>query len=203
MKITTKTGDDGSTGLIGGARISKSDLVIEVLGCLDELQAFLGWCKVGVKSGTGGANEVNDSVGSAAKMKGMADVIDKIQNDLYGIMGKISGGDKGLDEKNVKWIEELIEKYESASGGAKGFVKPGKNELSARFHVARTVCRRVERVFVEYMEEKGVGGNASVEYRGSENGDTMEEDTEEYAALKIILKYLNRLSDLLFLMGKC
>lgn len=168
MKIATKTGDDGSTGLFGGSRVSKSALVIEVLGCLDELQAFLGWCKVCANKGESenGTEIVNN--------------LDKIQDDLYGIMGGIGGGDGAVSEKDVAWIEALIEKYESVSEGAEGFVKPGKNELSARFHIARTVCRRAERVFVKFMK-RGVKKEAS--------------------DLKIIEVYLNRLSDLLFLLG--
>lgn len=166
MKIATKTGDDGSTGLFGGRRVSKSALVIEVLGCLDELQAFLGWCKVSCEGD-------------------FADVLDKVQDDLYGMMGKISGEEgAGVGEKNILWIEELIEKYESDSGGIDGFVKPGKDEFSARLHIARTVCRRAERRAVKYFEK-------------SLPGQTIKNNSN----FKNILIYLNRLSDLLFLLG--
>lgn len=187
MKIATKTGDDGSTGLFGGLRVSKSSLVIEVLGCLDELQAFLGWCKVC-------AEDESEEV---------ANNLDKIQEDLYRIMGGISGGgEAGVSEKDVSWLEELIEKYEMGSDGLDGFIKPGKNELSARFHIARTVCRRSERAFVKFMKDEEKFANvdeAVVEMKSSM--DLGSSKKASYDFCKIVLKYLNRLSDLMFLMG--
>ncbi len=172
MKIATKTGDDGSTGLFGGRRISKSSSVVDVLGCLDELQTFVGWCKVCAKEAK---NE------SGAKI---ANHLYKIQDDLYRIMGEISGGGAAISEKDVAWMEELIEEYERTAGTLDKFVKPGENELSARSHIARTVCRRAERAFVKFMmNEESEAAKTSKNFR------------------KIVLKYLNRLSDLLFLMS--
>ena len=167
MKITTKTGDKGETSLFGGGRVSKGSFVIEVLGELDELQTFLGWCRF---------------VGGMRGGKLVCGVIDKIQEDI-GKMMAVIGCHKGkvheISEKDVEWMEGVMKKYGSVVEGLKGFVKPGTNEVSARFHVARSVCRRVERVVVRYFVED------DVEVRGSD----------------VILKYLNRLSDFLFILG--
>lgn len=167
MKITTKTGDKGETSLFGGGRVSKGSFVIEVLGELDELQTFLGWCRF---------------IGGMRGGKLVCGVIDKIQEDI-GKMMAVIGCHKGkvheVREADVEWIEGVMKKYGGAVEGLKGFVKPGTNEASARFHVARSVCRRVERVAVRYFAED------DVEVHGSD----------------VILKYLNRLSDLLFILG--
>jgi cob(I)alamin adenosyltransferase len=135
MKITTKTGDKGETGLFSGKRVSKGDLIIEVLGSLDELQSFLGFSKV------------------ACDEKHRA-IIDKIQDDLYKIMAIISGNLDINIEKDFKQLEGLIEQYEISSGELNKFIKPGENEASARIHVARTICRRAEREFVRLKENQ-------------------------------------------------
>ncbi len=167
MKITTKTGDKGETSLFGGSRVSKGSFVVEVLGELDELQTFLGWCRF---------------VGGVRGGKLVCGVVDKIQEDLGQMMGVV-GCHKGkvheVGEKDVEWLEGVMKKYGGAVAELKGFVKPGTCENSARFHIARSVCRRVERVAVRYFAEE------DVHVHGSD----------------VILKYLNRLSDLLFVLA--
>lgn len=191
MKISTKNGDKGMTSLYSGKRVLKNSPVIEALGALDELQSFIGFCRfvIGFKDG-----------------KAVCGILDKIQDDIYKIMAIVGGEEK---EKNsplvvtnyrekftlkselrnnnqisqppdVEFLEKEIEKYERRFGNIRKFVKPGMNEAGARFHIARTVCRRAERRVVAYFAEK------EMEKKGG----------EEY-----ILKYLNRLSDLLFLMA--
>lgn len=149
MKITTKTGDKGNTGLLGGIRVSKGSLVIEVLGNLDELQAFIGACK--------------------------CDVLECVQDDLSRIMAIIAGSEGDFDEGRVAFLENKIEEYESLGKNLSEFVRP-----ESRFHLARVVCRRCERVFVRYIESLGNG---------------------VFESSAVILRYLNRLSDLLFLLA--
>lgn len=162
MKISTKTGDKGMTKLFTGERVSKDCLVIEVLGNLDELQSFVGWCRF--VSGIKGGMDV-------------CKVLDKIQRDLYLIMAFIGGGKiKKLSENDVKFLEKEIGKYEKSVGNLKKFILPGTTEAACRFHIARTVCRRAERRMVTMV-------------------------TQEKLGMSVILKYLNRLSDLLFLMA--
>jgi cob(I)alamin adenosyltransferase len=175
MKITTKIGDSGETLLFGGRRVSKGDAVVDVLGELDELQAFLGWCKCEISS-----------------RSDLRDVIERVQGDLGKMMGVVGCGGKSgkvggkkkiqkISEEDVEWLEEVMKKFGGDERALKGFVKPGVNEASSRFHIARTVCRRVERGMVKYLEEMK-----------AEKGD---------GEFGVILKYLNRLSDLLFVLG--
>lgn len=163
MKITTKTGDKGETSLFGGRRVSKSSSFIELVGELDELQAVVGWCRVAMKG--------EDAL-----------AMDRIQDDLYRMMSvvgfefKCPGNIKMIEESDVEFLEGEMKKHEEEMDKVKAFVRPGKSELAARLHIARTVCRRVERGMV----------------------NTMNEEKHEASS---ILKYLNRLSDFLFVMA--
>lgn len=166
MKISTKTGDKGESGLFNGKRLAKHDLYFEVLGDLDELQAHLGWCKFGITKNF---------------EKQFNEILGQIEQDIYVIMGTIGNemivpkDRRGIESSNLKFIETFIEKFEKEIGILNKFVLPGKNEASARFHIARTVCRRAERSVARLHEKIKVPNE--------------------------ILEYLNRLSDLLFLMA--
>ena len=159
MSIYTRTGDAGTTGLFGGKRISKSDCQIETYGSIDELTSYIGLAVVKLKN------------------KKEADFLVQIQKDLYQIMGFLSGAKTDLlflenrvltFEKNIDLIEKKLPKLNK-------FILPGGNELSSWFHILRVICRRAERIFVEYFE----------------NNRTMKQSNN-------ILMYLNRLSDLFF-----
>jgi cob(I)alamin adenosyltransferase len=160
MKITTKKGDKGETGLFDGKRVSKGANVIDVLGELDELQSFLGLCR----------NIKNADV----------ELIEHLQDYVYRIMsiigyqGKCPPSCKEIGREDVEFLEVSMDKYDV--GDLKEFVRPGSDESNARFNVARSVCRRAERSVVKFHEAGG-------------------------AIPEMILVYLNRLSDLLFVMG--
>lgn len=162
MKITTKTGDKGQTGLFGGKRVSKADNFINLLGELDELQAFIGFAKCSIKD------------------KKKVEVLTKVEDDLYRLMSivgfefKIPKNTKTFDEEDVAFLEKEIEAHQGEVGNLNKFVRPGINESSARIHLARSVCRRVERSFVKFLDEKNALSSSA-------------------------FKYLNRLSDLLFI----
>ncbi|MBD3360200.1 cob(I)yrinic acid a,c-diamide adenosyltransferase [Candidatus Peregrinibacteria bacterium] len=177
MKISTKTGDKGNTNLPSGDRVSKGTNIVKFLGELDELQSFLGWCRfvVGVEDG-----------------KEACKIVDRVQEDLFRMMS-IAGADMKtletvdeISDKDVKFLEKEIEKYEKFVGDRKEFVKPGKTEAGSRFHIARAVCRRAERYAVRYFESLKNGKN-------QQSGKIVQSD--------FLLKYLNRLSDLLFLLA--
>ncbi len=167
MKITTKTGDKGETSLFGGRRVSKASSFIELVGELDELQALVGWCRVSMKG--------EDSL-----------AMDKVQDDLYRMMSvvgfefKCPSNIKMIDESDVEFLEREMGKYEEEMDKVKEFVRPGGSELATRLHIARTVCRRVERGLVEMS-------------------GAMNDEGKEVAGT--ILKYLNRLSDFLFVLA--
>ncbi|MDR2718977.1 MAG: cob(I)yrinic acid a,c-diamide adenosyltransferase [Treponema sp.] len=158
MSITTKTGDDGYTDIIRGKRLPKNHPILECLGTIDELNAFLGDAKAAL-----GDNPA-------------AEIIEKIQKNLFTLMGVIAGMPVPAGGMGEEYLVNLIEKLESELPPFASFVVPGANPASAKLHVARTVCRRVERRMI------GLGF-----------------DTETEAA---IVPYINRLSDLLFLLAQ-
>jgi cob(I)alamin adenosyltransferase len=158
MSITTKTGDDGYTDIIGGKRLPKNHPILECLGTIDELDAFLGDAKVVLGD------------------KPAAGIIEKIQKDLFALMGVIAGMPVPSGGMGEEYLVNLIEKLESELPSFASFAVPGANPASAKLHIARTVCRRVERRMIG-----------------------LDFDKETEAA---IVPYINRLSDLLFLLAQ-
>ena len=162
MKISTKTGDRGETSLFGGKRLSKGDEYFDALGTLDELHSFLGFTKLALP---------------AEKIADYAPVVERAQDDLYRMMSiigfemKVPKTIENFDEKDVEFLEREMEKHKEAMASLDKFIRTGTTEIAARFHVARSICRRAERILVRI--------NCPEE----------------------ILKYVNRLSDLLFVFG--
>jgi cob(I)alamin adenosyltransferase len=156
--ITTGTGDDGYSGLIGGKRLPKNHPVLECLGTIDELNAFLGDAKA--------------SLGDKPSVK----TIENIQTELFLLMGVIAGMPVPPGGIGGERLAILIKELESELPSFTSFAVPGANPASAKLHIARTVCRRVERRMV-----------------------ALSLDEETKAA---IVPYINRLSDLLFLLAQ-
>ncbi len=160
-KVTTKTGDKGTTSLGDGTKVSKSDLRICCIGEVDELNSFIGL----VKSATTDDDLVQD--------------LNTIQNNLLNLGGELSIPDNNLEllkEESIIRLETSIEEMNKKLPPLKDFILPGGDEFSARLHIARSVCRRAERKIVELV--------------GKENGRD------------IWIKYLNRLSDYLFVLAR-
>jgi cob(I)alamin adenosyltransferase len=164
MRIYTRTGDDGSTGLFGGPRVSKADLRVAAYGTVDELSSFLGWAR-------------------AARPSAETDaLLAKVQDTCFRVgafLATASGRDPGVprvDEADVEALEREIDRREDALPPLKTFVLPGGAEAGARLHVARAVGRRAEREVVALMREHLVD--------------------------PLLLKWLNRLSDLLFVLAR-
>ncbi len=161
MKITTKTGDRGETGLFAGPRVSKADGLIDLMGEIDELQCFVGMGKFGED----GEKHV--------------EILTRVQEDLYRLMSIVGFNCKpplsikDIVEEDVLWLESVMEDFKEEVGDLSQFVLPGRTLRGARLHVARAVCRRVERRFV-----------------------ACEKVSHEWG-----LKYLNRLSDMLFVLA--
>jgi cob(I)alamin adenosyltransferase len=146
MKIYTKTGDDGSTGLIGGERVRKSDRRIDCFGTIDELNASLGW------------------VGVVAQGE-LLNSLRHIQNDLFVIGSHLALPDHdvpknqwlpNLDESIVTRLEMQIDASEQELPALRNFILPGGVELAARLHLARTVSRRAERLVVNFALDRPV-----------------------------------------------
>lgn len=173
MKIATKTGDKGESRLYSGRRLGKSALVFEVIGNFDELNAVLGLCK--------------SFLPDSESEKEISKILEIMQIDVYRIMAIIGndmavpGEIREIDRKDVLLLEQFIEKYEEMIGDIGKFVIPGENSFSASLHFARTVCRRAERSLVKYNEEIFVIFGGVPEF---------------------VSQYVNRLSDLLFLLSR-
>ncbi len=167
IKIYTKTGDKGSTSLIGGTKVLKSDLRIEAYGTVDELNSFLGL--------------VNDQL----TFQDIQKFILRIQDRLFTIGSSLAcDPDKGkifeipeLDEQDISSLEVAIDLMSEELLPMKNFVLPGGHVTVSTTHVARSVCRRTERICVHMQEQ-----NLKID--------------------PLIIKYLNRLSDYLFILAR-
>lgn len=145
MKIYTKAGDDGSTGLIGGDRVRKCDGRIDCIGQIDEVNAALGWCA---------------ACGDAA----LATLLLPIQNDLFVIGSHLALADgapagaslPAIDESIVGRLEMEIDAAERDLPPLRNFILPGGTEAAARLHLARTICRRAERRVVAFALDRPV-----------------------------------------------
>jgi len=162
MKVYTRTGDRGETGLIGGARVPKDAPRLEVCGTLDELNAVLGLAR---------SEDLPEDVDRLLR---------RIQAELF-VLGAQLAGDKASergDLPSVEGLEEAIDHYDAQLPPLQQFILPSGSRAAAALHMARTVCRRAERRLVTLI---GL-------------------DESQHAAGPLV--YLNRLSDLLFVLAR-
>ncbi|MBX3408409.1 MAG: cob(I)yrinic acid a,c-diamide adenosyltransferase [Phycisphaeraceae bacterium] len=171
-KIYTRTGDDGTTGLVTGQRVPKTDLRVEAYGTVDEANAAIGVAVVAAEAS--GANEI-------------LGVLRDIQQDLFDLgadlatpvqPGESSAAALRIVPGQTLRIEKAIDRFNEGLAPLSSFILPGGTPLAAALHVARTVVRRAERIAVDLMRTRG----AEVAPEG--------------------IKYLNRLSDLLFVLSR-
>jgi cob(I)alamin adenosyltransferase len=137
MKIYTKTGDEGETGLFAGPRVWKNDLRIEAYGVVDELNSFLGW---------GRSQTLPPEIDS---------ILERIQHDLFAVGAELATVDPqrhGMDligEEHITVLEQEIDHWEAILPPLREFIIPGGSSASAALHLARCVCRRAERHVVD------------------------------------------------------
>jgi cob(I)alamin adenosyltransferase len=142
-KIYTKTGDDGTSGLVGGNRVKKSDLRLEAYGTVDELNSWIGLIR------------------SAISDHEVSDLLMDIQNNLFIIGSKLASDEQGkritdilvIDPDKIENLEKAIDKYEAHLPVIHNFILPGGSVLSGYCHIARTVCRRAERCIIRMDED--------------------------------------------------
>ena len=167
MKIYTKTGDKGETGLFGGERVSKDSLRISAYGTIDELNSVIGLA----------ITEVGD--------KSVKENLLKIQNQLFVVGSDLATPeDKKTKKLNIQRtpasyyadIEKMIDEYDEQLEELRNFILPGGSKGAAMLHVCRTICRRAEREVVALKNSVTIGEN--------------------------IIIFLNRLSDLLFVLSR-
>jgi len=137
MKIYTRTGDAGDTGLFGGGRVAKDDPRVEAYGDVDELNAVLGMVR------------------AAEPMPRIDEVLVPVQRDLFAIGALLATPDREkmaqhlakarIDEERIAELEQAIDDAESELEPLRAFIVPGGTPKAASLHVARTVCRRAER----------------------------------------------------------
>jgi cob(I)alamin adenosyltransferase len=139
----TRKGDDGKTGFFCcDQRCSKSSIIGEALGTLDEINSFLGICKAKVR-------EHDFSV-----LDHKADeIVHTIQENLFIIQAQVAGADKKIKEGKVSEIEKIIDSIENSLSPIKSFLISGSTEISALFDFARTLARRAERRVIASSEE--------------------------------------------------
>lgn len=148
MKIYTRTGDEGTTGLFGGGRVAKSHPRVAAYGDIDELNSILGWVR------------------STAPTDFHDELFDKIQRDLFSIGGHLATPDPekvraalakaDLSTARVAEFEALIDHADRELPVLRAFILPGGSPKAAALHVARTVCRRAERSVVDLTESTSV-----------------------------------------------
>ncbi len=181
-KIYTKTGDDGTTGLGDGTRVGKADTRVEAYGTVDEANAAIGLCVV--------ESERSPQVTQAGEI---AAILRSIQNDLFDVgadlccpIGAGGAADKRLRvvATQTSRLEATIDRFNARLRPLDSFVLPGGSPLAAALHMARTVCRRAERLTVLLVNAEGSTEPAA----GATNPETV--------------RYLNRLSDLLFVLSR-
>ena len=169
-KIYTRTGDDGTTALGTGERRKKYDRRISAYGTIDEVNAALGIVRL---------HTTNDAALDAA--------LSRIQNDLFDVGADLCTPGKGRGPDGVRltvtanqviWLETEIDRLNAELSPLRSFVLPGGSAAGAYLHLARTICRRAERLIAELKDEAG----------------------EEVSAE--VLKYVNRLSDFLFVASR-
>ena len=166
MKIYTRTGDSGTTGLFGAARVDKDHPRLEAYGTVDEANSVVG---------AASALLTGDSAG-------MSKLLERLQADLF-VVGADLATPPGtrpvvprIGADHVSRLEQLIDQYEADLPPLSNFILPGGSPAGAMLHVARTVCRRAERATVALAKTEMV-------------------DTQ-------VIVYLNRLSDLLFVLAR-
>ena len=162
MSIATQTGDAGQTSLVGGARISKANPRVEAYGTVDELIAHIGLAR---------ALSAHDEAASIAK---------GLQRDLFALAEALASDDnppKAIDSALVTDLTSHVHRIETQEGILIDWAVPGDHAGAAAFDVARTVCRRAERLVVRLRE----------------SGERID---------PTVIIYLNRLADLLWLLGR-
>jgi cob(I)alamin adenosyltransferase len=167
-KVYTRGGDDGNTSLGGGQRVSKHAARVEAYGTVDELNSVIGAARA-----AGLAGEI-------------AEILDRVQNELFNLGADLCvleqdkdekrKGRAGIGEAQISALEGLIDRVTGELGPLENFILPGGSMGAALLHVARTVCRRAERRTVALAEREAVG--------------------------EWTVKYLNRLSDALFVLAR-
>jgi cob(I)alamin adenosyltransferase len=163
MKIYTRTGDDGTTSLFSGGRVAKHHLRVECYGTVDELNSVIGMART--------HQPVSD-----ADLARIQHQLFNLGADLATPLDASTSHVVRMDAANIEWLEQSIDRMMEDLPTLRYFILPGGSPAAAALHVARTVCRRAERLAVALQEHEPIGDH--------------------------VLPYLNRLSDYLFTLAR-
>jgi cob(I)alamin adenosyltransferase len=175
MKIYTKTGDKGLTSLIGGKRIPKSDIRIITYGSVDELNSYIG-LSISLLS------KYNNASSSSSSFSDIIVTLSRIQNELFIIGSDLADPDLSkssslrVQSNMITVLENDIDKYEKELSPITYFILPGGSVESSNLHIARSIARRAETNVAKLFSEDMINN--------------------------LVLIYLNRLSDLLFVLSR-
>ena len=168
-RVYTRGGDRGETSLIGGDRVSKASLRLDGYGTVDEVNATIGL--------------VIEALVTSAAGPHMTPILRRVQNELFNLGAELATADAAtraklprIEQRHIDALERDIDAVNDDLPPLKSFVLPGGGWPSANMHLARTVCRRCERIVVELAAKEDVG--------------------------ELAVQYLNRLSDALFVWGR-
>jgi cob(I)alamin adenosyltransferase len=174
-RVYTRTGDQGLTGLVGGHRISKADLRIDCYGTVDELNAALGLVRLHTTTPM--------SIPTPPGVLGLDAILERVQNELFNLGSQLATRQEDLrptqpvvGDRHVTQLETEIDAYNAELPELRSFVLPGGGPLGAHLHLARTICRRAERLTVALAAEQPLA--------------------------QVTIHYLNRLSDALFVWAR-
>jgi len=164
MKLYTRTGDHGQTSLHGGTRVEKDCLRVEAYGTVDEMNSWIGWTR------------------AECTYDPLSTILDQIQRELFELGADLACGhqtdppEPRMGDHHITNLERHIDNLSGELPPMKHFILPGGSPLASKLHIARTVCRRAERLCVRLARDEAVDPRAII--------------------------YLNRLSDLLFAMAR-
>ena len=169
-KVYTKTGDRGLTSIVGGHKVSKSNLRVSAFGEIEELNVHIGFCILEIKANVGNClSEIN--------------YLKRIQHELFNLGNMIATLSQNFNSKmpainefDIEYMEGKIDSLNKSLPNLNSFILPGGSDLSLKFHITRSVCRRCERLVVQLSESEKIDN--------------------------LVIKYLNRLSDFLFVISR-
>jgi cob(I)alamin adenosyltransferase len=171
-RVYTRTGDTGTTALVGGERVAKDSRRVECYGEIDELNSTLGL-----------ARSLNHEAAASPARDRLETILQKLQNELFDVGSELATpaeaeyeGMYKVSDSDVQALEALMDECQRDLEPLKSFILPGGGVVSAVLHQARTICRRAERQVIRLAREEAIGAH--------------------------VVPYINRLSDLLFVLSR-
>ena len=190
--IATRTGDDGTTGLGDGSRVAKDSARVVAMGDVDELNSTLGLLR-------------------CEPLPALIDtLLNQIQNDLFDLGGELSiPGFVLLAEERVLALDQALADYNAELPRLEEFILPGGSRSAAIAHVARTICRRAERTVISLASQTPLAADDADSPDSADRADSADSadsaapaDPAPPALRPLAQQYLNRLSDLLFVLAR-